>query len=231
MNPLPLNPLIRQSLPSRLQPSLRPSLRPSSNPRSRRPILLHRSPNRSIFLIYLLLCVLRKGTGWKYAVIFVEGEIKKTFNCKLCTLLTFGSNFIDKKGYIRGARGMLAHTSKSHKLDTLGGKKVDSTSILEFCTHRELSHADVLALMAGDMKVETVICREIGANGQVSTTPKTTKAPPPAPAVVSHTEDDDRPYDWLQKYPTIVLRRDGQWVELRCDLCGVRRLNCCLGLT
>jgi hypothetical protein len=138
-----------------------------------------------------------------------------------------GSNFIDKKGWIRGARGMLAHTSKSHKQDTLGGKKVDSTSILEFCTHRELSHAEARSLMVGDTKVEMVLCRDIGAVGQVSTTPKYNKVAPPATTVVSHvTEDDDRPYDWLQKYPTIVLRRDGQWVELRCDLCGVRKLRC-----
>jgi hypothetical protein len=30
----------------------------------------------------------------------------------------------------------------------------------------------------------------------------------------------DMPYDLLAKYPTIVMRRDGQWVELRCKVCG-----------
>lgn len=122
-------------------------------------------------------------------------------------------------------------------MDIYKGRKLDSVTILEYCTHRELTDDEVQAVVDGSLKPEVVPVRDIGNVSQnstpkiakdfstavQSTTPKPAKilAPglPPLPVTA---DDDDRPYDWLQRFPTIVLRRDGQWVELRCDICGVR---------
>jgi hypothetical protein len=131
---------------------------------------------------------------------------------------------------------MLAHANKSHKMDIYKGRKLDSVTILEYCTHRELTDDDVQAVVDGTLKPELIPVRDIG-NVSQSTTPKIAKdigsvvqspapkaaklSPPGVTSVQLPADDDDRPYDWLQRFPTIVLRRDGQWVELRCDICGV----------
>jgi hypothetical protein len=129
---------------------------------------------------------------------------------------------------------MLAHANKSHKVDTWEGKKLDSTNILDFCTHRKLSDSEVSEIMDNKMPLETIPCRDVTTNGVASTTPKSTpKVVKVKDAIVPLTpgegEDDvDKPYDWLKRYPTIVMRKDGQWIELRCDVCHVSRLFCSL---
>jgi len=122
---------------------------------------------------------------------------------------------------------MLAHANKSHKVDTFGGKKLDSTNILEFCTHRTVTEEEVTQILDGKQIPEAVVCREATNTDQrfAASTPKVTKAnangTPNSKGVVLEHEESDQPYDWLMKYPTIVLRKDNTWVELRCDVCGV----------
>src|ERR1700753_3464310 len=120
---------------------------------------------------------------------------------------------------------MLAHANKSHKVDTFGGRKLDSTNILEFCTHRQVSDEEVEQILDGHLKPEAIPVRDVNnVNAQfTASTPKVTKVPPlinGKPTI----EERDLPYDWLVRYPTIVLRKDGIWVELRCDICGVSDL-------
>jgi hypothetical protein len=122
---------------------------------------------------------------------------------------------------------MLAHANKSHKTDNWEGKKLDSTNILEFCVHKQLTDNEVSDIMDHKVQLDVIPC-QIPQNGVSSTTPKGTpktikrKSDAEFPAAIKQDEDDaDKPYDWLKKYPTIVMRNDGTWVELRCDVCGV----------
>jgi hypothetical protein len=123
---------------------------------------------------------------------------------------------------------MLAHANKSHKIDTWEGKKLDSTNILEFCTHRQLPDSEVADIIDNKIQLEPIPCREVTQNGVAATTPKTTpkllktKDSSYTPGREGEEDEIDKPYDWLKKYPTIVMRSDGEWVELRCDICKVR---------
>jgi hypothetical protein len=135
---------------------------------------------------------------------------------------------MDKKGWVRGTRGLLAHCTKSHRVDTWEGKKLDSTNILEFCTHRVLEDSQVSDIMDNKIALESIPVKDMSAtNGVPSTTPKgtpkvlRTKEPLSTPAADVEEDDIDKPYDWLKRYPTIVMRKDGSWVELRCDICQV----------
>ncbi|KAF2672604.1 hypothetical protein BT63DRAFT_131833 [Microthyrium microscopicum] len=131
-------------------------------------------------------------------------------------------NYIEKKGFIKGARGMLAHANKSHKVDTYGGRKLDSQNILEFCTHRDLNDGDVEAILSGQEPLDIIPVRDAQAVDQqfTASTPKVTKVAAAGITNGHEPTDSDLPYDWLLKYPTVVLRKDGTWVELRCDICG-----------
>jgi hypothetical protein len=131
---------------------------------------------------------------------------------------------------------MLAHCTKSHKIDYYNNEKLDSVNILEICLHQNLTHDDVNSCLAGVMKFDIIPCRDMNslaarpaksresAVEKVSTpklaTPRVSTPVERSPGEKKAPEDRDMPYDWLAKYPTIVMRRDGQWVELRCDVCG-----------
>jgi hypothetical protein len=132
---------------------------------------------------------------------------------------------------------MLAHCTKSHKVEYLNNEKLDSVNIIDICLHQNLTHEDVNNCLAGTMKFDIIPCRDMN-----SAAPRVAKAvresaaervsresvaervaTPAASSPVEkkpQPEDRDMPYDWLAKYPTIVMRRDGQWVELRCDVCS-----------
>jgi hypothetical protein len=136
-------------------------------------------------------------------------------------------NWIDKKGWIRGGRGMLAHCTKSHKIEYYNSEKLDSVNILEICLHQNLTHDDVKSCLSGAMKFDIIPCRDISgaaarpAKSRESAVEHVAKTVDSSPAEKKvQPEDRDMPYDWLAKYPTIVMRRDGQWVELRCDVCN-----------
>jgi hypothetical protein len=129
----------------------------------------------------------------------------------------------DKKGWICGARGMLAHANKSHKVDFFGGKKLDSTNIIDFCTQRELSASDLDDINLDLEKIEKIPCREvINASQQAAASIEAEPEPKIEPNIEFVAEDEpDRPYDWLAEYPMVVMGKAGKWVELRCDICGV----------
>jgi hypothetical protein len=126
---------------------------------------------------------------------------------------------------------MLAHCTKSHKIEFFNNEKLDSVNIVEICNHRSLSQDDVVACLSGTMKFDIIPCRDISGHAQDQATPRLAKSResgvehPSTPHGSSPnekkgpTDDRDMPYDWLAKYPTIVMRRDGHWVELRCDVC------------
>jgi hypothetical protein len=125
---------------------------------------------------------------------------------------------------------MLAHCTKSHKVEYYNNEKLDSVNIIEICNHRSLTFDDVTACLAGTMKFDIIPCRDMNSVAQDHAAPRVGKsrdsgvdhlATPKdsSPLEKKVPEDRDMPYDWLAKYPTIVMRRDGQWVELRCDVC------------
>jgi hypothetical protein len=122
---------------------------------------------------------------------------------------------------------MLAHCTKSHKIEFYNHEKLDSVNIIDICLHQNLTHDDVNNCLAGTMKFDIIPCRDIGNMGpragksRDSAVERLATPAESSPAEKKpQPEDRDMPYDWLAKYPTIVMRRDGQWVELRCDVCN-----------
>jgi hypothetical protein len=130
---------------------------------------------------------------------------------------------------------MLAHVTKSHNVITVDDVRLDSVNILPYCTVRELADEEAQAIADGNIKVEMIYCREKINQGDW----KFVKPPGGQPTILNGIEKEPetvndvesvsaptgasaRPDDWLSKYPTIVLTRANKWVELRCDICGVR---------
>jgi hypothetical protein len=129
---------------------------------------------------------------------------------------------------------MLAHVTKSHRVDMCDGTKLDSVNILRYCTYRQLADEEAQAIADGDSKVEKVSCADVDVSVD-NIKPLTPVALSNGNSIKTSKENDlanhgelngsvtntPKPSDWMSRYPTIILTKGGAWIELRCDLCGV----------
>ena len=133
---------------------------------------------------------------------------------------------------------MLAHVTKTHHVDNINGIKLDSLNIFDYCIAETLTREQFDDILAERKTVERRYCSNNIINSStwgpppMNYKPRTSLPsanPPPSTgsnaALKPSAEDDDRKYDWLMNYPTVVCAGDGIWVELRCFICGGNCVN------
>jgi uncharacterized C2H2 Zn-finger protein len=119
-----------------------------------------------------------------------------------------------RPGFLSGFVGMRAHILRNHKSE-LEGKDVGAL-IWEECAVRRLTHASIQNLITGKSGIEV----KTGDNVSLAAARK---------ASISENINDDKNsgrasneykgHDYLVPFPTIVMRADRKWVEIRCYIC------------
>jgi len=80
---------------------------------------------------------------------------------------------------MRGARGMLAHIGKSHKVDMHQGRKLDSINLLEYTTIRQVLDDELNDIIDGSLKLEEIPCHlDVPKPAPVTTSPEQSAEPP-----------------------------------------------------
>jgi hypothetical protein len=123
-----------------------------------------------------------------------------------------------KQSFFSGFSGILAHLTQRHPTakHDLKAKRLGDV-VWDKCVVRSLDETDIQSLMAGLATIEKKLAE---AARHPSTGLGELEPPQKVDDERQESEDGDRDYDYLVNFPTIVLRADRVWVELRCIICG-----------
>jgi hypothetical protein len=111
--------------------------------------------------------------------------------------------------FLKGLKGLKRHMQLSHK-PHFADLPLKQQFSLEASTVRTFTRQDLEDMLAGKLeRVQMITCaREIGTGEEAEVKAEEQSASCPTVG--------DQPFDFLNAWPTVVLREDMVWVEIRC---------------